>query len=210
MSVRYALKIWTVNIEMSDKKRYIAGYEVINSIHIGDKEIVLGMNLNDRDGHYYMLTDCERNELFERYTNSVVSNSFIELAESFLCRLNEQIEKVKIAEKDMPKGFITADMCDTSSSQNYEGKIIVIKAEVLRPECQTQAHQIMRCTGGNGALANARGSAVFCEYFYTDRHARYERYDVLGILKPEHYPEWLNKRLEVEKVKKKTHREVER
>lgn len=119
---------------MSDKKRYIAGYEVINSIHIGDKEIVLGMNLNDRDGHYYMLTDCERNELFERYTNSVVSNSFIELAESFLCRLNEQIEKVKIAEKDMPKGFITADMCDTSSSQNYEGKIIVIKAELLRPE----------------------------------------------------------------------------
>ena len=86
---------------MSDKKRYIAGYEVINSIHIGDKEIVLGMNLNDRDGHYYMLTDCERNELFERYTNSVVSNSFIELAESFLCRLNEQIEKVKIAENKL-------------------------------------------------------------------------------------------------------------
>ena len=195
---------------MSDKKRYIAGYEVINSIHIGDKEIVLGMNLNDRDGHYYMLTDCERNELFERYTNSVVSNSFIELAESFLCRLNEQIEKVKIAEKDMPKGFITADMCDSISGKNLNGEIIVINADELYPEYRTQAYQIVRCTGGNGALANARGSAVFCEYFYTDRHARYERYDVLGILKPEHYPEWLNKRLEVEKVKKKSHKEVER
>ena len=64
---------------MNDKKRYIAGYEVINSIHIGDKEIVLGMNLNDQDGHYYMLTDCERNELFERYTNSVVSEGYLRI-----------------------------------------------------------------------------------------------------------------------------------
>ena len=210
MSVQYALKIWTVIIEMNDKKRYIAGYEVINSIHIGDKEIVLGMNLNDQDAHYYMLTDCERNELFERYTNSIVSGSFIDLAEMFSDRLKEQIEKVKIAEKDMPKGFITADMCDTSSDKNYEGEIIVIKADVLRPECQTQAHQIMRCTGGNGARYEARGHAVFCDNCFTGKSTRFERYDVLGILKPEHYPEWLNKRLEVEKVKKKSHKEVER
>ena len=105
--------------------------------------------------------------------------------------------------------MITADMCDSISGKNLNGEIIVINAE-LYPEYRTQAYQIVRCTDGNGALANARGSAVFCEYFYKNRHARYERYDVLGILKPEHYPEWLNKRLEAEKVKKKSHKEVER
>lgn len=106
--------------------------------------------------------------------------------------------------------MITADMCDSISGKNLNGEIIVINADELYPEYRTQAYQIVRCTGGNGALTNARGSAVFCEYFYKDKHARYERYDVLGILKPEHYPAWLTDILKNEKVKKKSHKEVER
>ncbi|NDO18531.1 ParB/RepB/Spo0J family partition protein [Lachnospiraceae bacterium MD329] len=98
------------------------------------------------------------------------------------------------------KGIITADMCDSITDKNLEGKIIVIEANTLRPEYRTQAHQIVRCTGGNGARPDARGSAVFCEYLYKDKNTRFERYDVLGILKKEHYPEWLTKRLEFEKA----------
>lgn len=159
---------------------------------------MLGVNLNDKDGYYYMVSDCEHNELFERYTNSIVGDSFIDIAEKFSDRLKEQIEKVKATEKDMPVGFITADMCDTASDRNYNGEIIVIKADVLCPEYQTQAHQIMRCTGGNGANYTAIGRAVFCDNLYTGKSSRFERYDILGVLKPEHYPKWLNEKLKYE------------
>lgn len=187
---------------MNTEVRKAGNYKITNSIHIGDKEIVLGIDMKNPDGHYYMVGDYDRNELFEMYNNIFVSSDYIEIAEIYSNRLKDQIEKVKTAEKDMPKGIITADMCDSITDKNLEGKIIVIEANTLRPEYRTEAHQIVRCTGGNGARPDARGSAVFCEYLYKDKNTRFERYDVLGILKEECYPEWLTKRLEFEKAVK--------
>lgn len=184
---------------MNTEIRKAENYKIINSIHIGDKEIVLGIDMQNPDGNFYMVADYERNELFEKYSNALVSSNYIEIAEIYSDRLKDQIEKVKTAEKDMPKGIIAADMCDSITDKDLEGKIIVIEANTLRPEYRTEAHQIVRCTGGNGARPDARGSAVFCEYLYKDKNTRFERYDVLGILKKEHYPEWLTKRLEFEK-----------
>ena len=163
-----------------------------------------------KDNMYYMVADYENNGIFEKYNNALVSDSYTEILSIFTERINNGLAQIQEIEKTFSDKMITADMCDSISGKNLNGEIIVINADELYPEYRTQAYQIVRCTGGNGALANARGSAVFCEYFYTDRHARYERYDVLGTLNPEHYPEWLNKRLEVEKVKKKSHKEVER
>lgn len=187
---------------MADGKRTADNYEIINAIHIGDKEIVLGIDMKNPDGHYYMVAYYEKNELFEQYSNALVSNDFIKIAEIFSDRLKEQIEKVKTAEMDMPKSIITDDMCDSITDKDLEGEIIVIEPNALRPEYRTETHQIVRCTGGNGARVNARGSAVFCDYLYKDKHTRFERYDVLGILKKECYPEWLTKRLEFEKAVK--------
>lgn len=45
-------------------------------------------------------------------------------------------------------------------------------------------------TGGFGASANARGSAVFCKNLYDGKNTRYERMDVLGEVKPERMPDW--------------------
>lgn len=187
---------------MNTEVRKAGNYKIVNSIHIGDKEIVLGIDMKNPEGNYYMVGDYERNELFEQYSNVLVSDDYIEIAEIYSNRLKDQIEKVKTAEKDMPKGIINADMCDSITDKDLEGKIIVIEANTLRPEYRTEAHQIVRCTGGNGARPDARGSAVFCEYLYKDKNTRFERYDVLGILKKEHYPEWLTKRLEFEKAAK--------
>lgn len=192
--------------------RMADNYRIINSFHIGDKEIVLGIDMKDSDGNYYMVADYEKNELFEQYSNACVGNDFIEIAEIYSNRLKEQIDKLKTAEKDCPKTMITSDMCDSITDRDLEGEIIVIDHTLLRPEYRTETHQIVRCTGGNGARVDARGSAVFCDYLYKDKHTRFERYDVLGILKKEHYPEWLTKRLKFEKArtKPKKNKDMER
>ena len=182
-----------------DNKRMAGNYEIINAIHIGDKEIVLGVDMNNADGYFYYVADYERNDIFEKYDNALVGDSYIELAEVFSDRLKQQIEKVKAQNKDYPDTIITADMCDSKDDKNLEGEIIVIKADALRPEYRTEAYQIVLCTGGHGARADARGNAVFCSYLSSNKRTRFERYDVLGILKQEHYPKWLTEKLSREK-----------
>lgn len=185
---------------MSSENRKAGNYNIVNSIHIGDKKIVLGVDMKNSEKQYYMVADYERNDLFERYNNVIVGDNFLEIAEIYSDRLKEQVEKTKENEKDMPKGIITGDMCDSITDEDLEGKIIVIDFNMLRPEYRTEAHQIVRCTGGNGASPTARGLAVFCDYLYDNNNTRFERYDVLGILKKEYYPEWLTKRLEFEEA----------
>lgn len=191
---------------MADGKRMAGNYEIISAIHMGDKEIVLGVNMNDADGYFYLVSDYENNGLFEKYSNGIASTDYMEVAQIFSDRLKEQIEKVKNATKDIPKGIITVDMCEDIADKNLENEIIVIKSKVLYPEYQTQANQIVRCTGGNGARPNAIGTAVFCEHLSEDRQSRFERYDVLGILKKECYPEWVKEKLSLQPMIREKHK----
>ena len=57
---------------MNDKKRYAGDYEIIQSMSIGEKEFVLGENMNAVDGKFYIAANYESNELFERYTDVVL------------------------------------------------------------------------------------------------------------------------------------------
>ncbi|NLB82151.1 MAG: hypothetical protein GX800_11220 [Clostridiaceae bacterium] len=189
-----------------DKEKRVAGdYTIIEAIHIGNKEIVIGENMQAKDGHCYMVADYTYNELFERYDNCMISNSYIEIAELFVQRLTQQVEQVN-AEQDkmnIPFEVITSDMCYPNIyNESIEGKVVAIKANVLRPEHRHAASQIVYVTGGNGSRANARGNAVFCNYVYSGEHTRFERYDVQGVLKPEHYPKWVAEKLKLLEAKR--------
>lgn len=59
---------------MNEEIRKVENYEIINSMHIGGKEIVIGIDMNNAEGLYYMVADCERNELFERYVRPPSKN----------------------------------------------------------------------------------------------------------------------------------------
>ena len=70
----------------------------------------------------------------------------------------------------------------------------------------------MLCTGGFGAYPHSRGSAVFCTEVYSGRESRFERIDVLGVLKSEDQPKWVKHYLlvlqQAEKQKKAKEKEV--
>ena len=65
-----------------------------------------------------------------------------------------------------------------------EPSLLIISLLLLLP------FVIFLVTGGFGASANARGSAVFCKNLYDGKNTRYERMDVLGEVKPERMPDW--------------------
>ncbi len=74
------------------------------------------------------------------------------------------------------------------------GKVVVINAEVNRYEYRHSAYQLVLVDGGHGARGG-RGQAVFGTSLADGRHARWERYDVLGEIKPEKMPNWAKEAL---------------
>ena len=182
---------------MADEVRKIGEYKVTNSLHMGDREYALCENMDDPHGLYYMTCVVRANDFFEFYDDVFSSANYLQIAKLFADRIQSAIARQITEEQKLPSGLITADMCDSIRDKNLEGEIIVIRAEELHPEFRSQAHQIVLCTGGNGARANARGSAVFCEYLTDCRKTRFDRVDVLGILKKECYPVCVAERVQI-------------
>mgnify|MGYP003252939903 FL=1 len=86
--------------------------------------------------------------------------------------------------------------------RNIVGKVVVINSEPKRYEYQHPAYQLVLADGGNGAIGG-RGRAVFGTCLATGEQARWERYDVLGEIKPECMPDWAKEALAKIKAQEK-------
>ena len=80
---------------MHDEKRMAGDYEIIQAIMIGDKEIVIGENQANINGHKYMTAVGEWNDLFEVYNNVLVSDDFPEIVGYFGQRVTERAKKTR-------------------------------------------------------------------------------------------------------------------
>jgi hypothetical protein len=190
---------------MAEDKRMAGNYEIIHAIHIGDKEVVFGINSKNQFDLKYMCGYCTTNEIFTHYDENMVNSDYLEIMKLFCERVNIQIQAVKAEQEKIavPLDVITAEMCFPNDyTQNIEGKVVAIRATVLRNEYQTQANQLVLITGGFGAAANSRGSACFSTNLYTGKHTRWERRDIQGEVKPEYLPKWAKERLEVIQAEK--------
>ncbi len=203
---------------MSEEKRMAGDYKIIQAVHIGDREIVVGENQADEQGLPYLVAYYESNAILGRYYDAIGSDDFTEIMEIYGQRIMEQAQKTRV-ELSAPKvqgidnNPITAEGCTPISyDDDLNGKVIVIKPEVLRPEYRRATSQVKLCTGGFGAYPHSRGSAVFCTEVYTGRQSRFERRDVLGVLEPEDQPKWVQHYLSVlqQAEKQKNGKEQER
>lgn len=198
---------------MATEKRMIENYEVISSVQIGDKEIVLAIDENNTYGEKYMTCFAERNELFERYTEGQVSDDYAEIVKIYGSRISNSAEVYleSVKKLGIPISVITADDCIPDHySKDINGKIIAIDVKHLRPEYQRADRQLYYVYGGFGANANSRGSAVFCTNLHTGKNTRIERMEVMGEVKPECMPDWAKEKAAKYKKTKKRNKEVSR
>lgn len=197
------------------EKRMAGDFEIIHSMRIGDREIVLGENPAGIGDERYMCAFSTDNGLFASYTEVMVSNDYPELVRLFGERVAEQAEKTRIALngpkiQGIPNEPITAEGCEVISHQHdLKGKIVVIKPEILRREYRRATCQLQLCTGGFGASPNSRGSACYCTELYSGKTSRFERSDILGTIAPEKLPEWAKHYLEVVRQAEKKARDRE-
>lgn len=183
---------------MGKEKRMIGDYTVLSSVNVGEKEIIIASNEQSTDGEKFLCGFVERNDLFELCKECVVCDDYIEIAHTFGSRVANEAElfKEQVKKLDIPITVITeADCIPDHYSKDINGKVIAIDPKVLTPEFQRADRQLYLVTGGFGASANSRGSAVFCTNLHTGKNTRYERMDVMGEVKPECMPDWAKEKI---------------
>ena len=186
-----------------NEKRMVGDYEVIQAFQFGDREIVLGENLNAPPGELFLCAYAQRNELFVQYFDTIVSDSYVEIAKLYVDRVVQQTDKT-IAEMQYPhlegvdRGIIVKESYEpVYYEDDLRDKIVVIKPEVLRREYRQGPYQLRLCTGGFGASPKSRGNACFCRDLLTGKTSRFERLDIAGIMPLDKLPMWAKKGLEI-------------
>ncbi len=183
---------------MPTTKRMIAdtGYEVTHAIRLGDREIMLAENMNEPEGLFYMKAEHRENGILSEYGNIQYSSSYLAIMEEFVGSVTRQIDTLQKTISNYAPMPITADKCYPHDySQDITGKVMVVKASALRPEYRRADCQLVYVTGGFGAHANSRGSAVYCCYLSDGQQTRFERQEIQGEIKE--LPEWAKERLAV-------------
>lgn len=178
---------------MENEKRKVGDYTVLCAVNIGSREIILAENEQSANGERFLCCYGERNDIFEKFTECAVGDDYIDAALFFAERIKQDAERFReeVEKLDIPVTVITQVDCIPDHYKNdINGKIIAINPAVLKPEYQRADRQLYYVTGGFGASANARGSAVFCKNLYDGKNTRFERMDVLGEIKPERMPDW--------------------
>ena len=181
----------------NEEKRIIGSYEVTQSIHIGKKEVVFG--INEKEEYSFLVCDCTYDNPLsaEWVTDAVGSDDYLEAMQIFTDRVQEQISLVRAEHGrfafDMTP-FTMDDCIPDDRDNSIVGKVVVINAEVNRYEYRHSAYQLVLVDGGHGATGG-RGQAVFGTSLADGKHARWERCDVLGEIRPEKMPQWAEEAL---------------
>lgn len=200
---------------MSEEKREICGYTVEHNIFLGNWEVFLCVDNEHTQESRFMVCYCNyNNPLGIPCPKEIVkTDDYIEAMILFLDRVKEQVETTKAEQEKFEFGkppLTVKDCIPDDKSKSIVGKVIVLNAEPMRYEYQHIAYQLILAEGGNGAIGG-RGQAVFGTCLATGERARWERYDVLGEIKPECMPDWAKEALakikEQEKAKKPNSRE---
>ena len=89
--------------------------------------------------------------------------------------------------------------------QDYKGKLLIIRAEVLKEEFRTPENQLFLAENGFGCSPTASGRKVFGQFLSDGERAEFCRSDFLGIIADENIPDWAREKLsEISEQKNET------
>ena len=187
---------------MNEEKRMAGNYEIIHSVYIGDREIVVGEDLANTEGNKFMCAYCRPALIYAVYDDVMGSDDYAEIIQLFGERVAEQAAKTREMFNDLRlegqdvSPLTIKDCTPITGDDDLHNKVIVIKPDKLRREYQKANYQLKLCTGGFGASPKSRGNACFCVDLFSGEKSRFERYEVMGTLKEEQLPKWARDGLE--------------
>lgn len=94
-------------------------------------------------------------------------------------------------------GLFDASHCESEKDGqlDYEGKVLVLKGDVLKDRYKTPEDQLFLADGGFGCRPSSRGRKVFGKFLKDGEDTHFYREDFAGILKDEYLPDWAKDKL---------------
>ena len=157
---------------MEQEEYTVDGHKVTHSVHLGDREIFLAVQQDAPLPFYVGYMEVSYELGLARFSGIEGTTEYTEAWEMFIQRLQKQIEQVRAQRQEhhAPQLLTAADCIRDSRAGDYEGKVLVMRPGVLRPEYWNAAHQLYFAVDGNGARAGSHGTKVFCINIYTGEH----------------------------------------
>lgn len=198
----------TVKLDALDIMK-MSPLKVYQDMNIGDKSVMLGKIGAGEYKDKYVCSYTQPENGHYKYTDVTISEDYFEALSAFAQHIQEQTDRTRI---EITAPFfngtdleaIGIDGCKPLTHEDVlVGKVVVIRADVLRPEYQCATHQLRLCVGGFGAQPFSRGSACFCKNLLTGEEGRFERDEILGTMKRDDLPLWAKQKLEAIQEKEK-------
>ena len=108
--------------------------------------------------------------------------------------MKAQLEWSSGTDKICPAFALTPNIAPNDYGESIENKVVVIRAERLRLNTAPPTGSLC-WPWALGAHADARGRAVYTVNLYSGKEVRWNREDILGVLKPEYMPDWAQEQL---------------
>ena len=196
--------------EKSDNKpnkRNIGGYEEKLSIQLAGKHVIFAENPAEAAPYLVCCVKSDNVLNLEEHYNDEVFADYVEAMRGFTNQLDDlvsELETERSAFGLVANPLTAAECMPNSAEMNWEGKLVVIKADILAPEYRSAEHQLALCIGGFGASPDASGRAVYVEELHSGKKCRYDRHQIAGIADPERLPQWAVSKLNEKKLPEQT------
>lgn len=187
----------TIYLKRNTDVQLADGYTILHSIAIGGLSVVVGENLQNRDGQFYMCAYRERIGPVFDYHDALASESFAEVMGEFGDRIKERARYASQHEQKMIG--LTAEfeyhtkkhVIPITNDMNLEGEVVLIKQEHLDPDRRNVIDRIYLCSDEllkNTADANKR--VYVCNNVYTNIPTHWTRLDIEGVIPQKQLPKW--------------------
>jgi hypothetical protein len=175
------------------KKFNIKGFEETLRLQLAERFVVLAENYSA--GYPYLVFDIEKgNEFGEtEYYNSDSYSDYLKAVRGFIGRAEGLLSEIESTRANIGIPFETLTVVDCLRDGNetdWDGKLVIIRPEVLSMEYRSAEHQLAFCIGGDGAKAGAFLADVHLKELYSGKESYYKRFQIAGIADPARLPAW--------------------
>lgn len=185
---------------MTDDRFAADGYKIIQSVEINGMEIVIAENPAAEKPYLAWRRSLDEAFGAESHMLPLYSSDYLEALKGFILSQSACVDSLSLerlyrgsAVADAPLAI--GDCVPGGMDADLKGKVVAIKADALRPEYRARSHQLTLATGGFGCSPGSRGSAVYGTNIYSGEQDRWDRRDILGVVRDDALPGWVHEKL---------------
>ena len=200
-----------------DEARKINNYTIEHSFNVGEREVVMGVDETREEPYVVAYAEFFTPACYHLMSKLTYYKNYLDAMSGYCERCAAQVQAMQEEQShfNFDGTTLTSQDCiPCPSDESIIGKVVVMDVSKNRREYRHCAYQLVLAEAGNGA-SGGRGSAVFGTCLATGEKARWERYEVMGEIKPEKMPFWakdalksIQEKTAAEKAARKRHGEA--